>query len=208
MHACERENASLRRARRPLRRPLRRRLSLQRAARCPAATYRLRDELRGLGRRTLGRVHGDLEEREDGISSTQGSGLWCIGLRALGLVRVREHLEEGGPALLLTSHMLTWKMLGQHLPVTKSRSPSSSCAMPLSTCSLEAARRWHGDGTEVARRDGREMGAARAAHLGSSSRRRSAALISPERSMKRCTAPLAGQITCLGFGLGLGSCRW
>jgi hypothetical protein len=105
-------------------------------------------------------VHGDLEEREDGISSTQGSGLWCIGLRALGLVRVREHLEEGGPALLLTSHMLTWKMLGQHLPVTKSRSPSSSCAMPLSTCSLEVGRRWHGDGTEMARRwhgDGTEM---------------------------------------------------
>ena len=32
-------------------------------------------------------------------------------------------------------------------------------------------------------------------HLGSLSRRRSAALISPERSTKRCTAPLVGQIT-------------
>ena len=65
-------------------------------------------------------------------------------------------------------------------------------------------RRWQGDEMEMA---GRWQGDGRVGpHLGSSSRRRSAALISPERSMKRCTAPLAGQITWLGFGLGLGSC--
>ena len=68
----------------------------------------------------------------------------------------------------------------------------------------EMAGRWQGDEMEMA---GRWQGDGRVGpHLGSSSRRRSAALISPERSMKRCTAPLAGQITWLGFGLGLGSC--
>ena len=67
----------------------------------------------------------------------------------------------------------------------------------------EVAGRWQGDEMEMA---GRWQGDGRVGpHLGSSSRRRSAALISPERSMKRCTAPLAGQITWLGFGLGLGS---
>ena len=69
---------------------------------------------------------------------------------------------------------------------------------------MEMAGRWQGDEMEMA---GRWQGDGRVGpHLGSSSRRRSAALISPERSMKRCTAPLAGQITWLGFGLGLGSC--
>ena len=68
----------------------------------------------------------------------------------------------------------------------------------------EMAGRWQGDEMEMA---GRWQGDGRVGpHLGSSSRRRSAALIRPERSMKRCTAPLAGQITWLGFGLGLGSC--
>ena len=72
---------------------------------------------------------------------------------------------------------------------------------------MEMEGRWWGDSMEMAGRwlgDSMEM-AGRWPHLGSLSRRRSAALISPERSMKRCTAPLAGQITWLGFGLGLGS---
>ena len=57
----------------------------------------------------------------------------------------------------------------------------------------EMAGRWQGDEMEMA---GRWQGDGRVGpHLGSSSRRRSAALISPERSMKRCTAPLVGQIT-------------
>ena len=53
----------------------------------------------------------------------------------------------------------------------------------------EVAGRWQGDEMEMA---GRWQGDGRVGpHLGSSSRRRS--------------APLAGQITWLGFGLGLGS---
>lgn len=95
-----------------------------------------------------------------GASTTQGSGVLGCGASGCGRLGVRVRARRWGSTAAYYA-LLTWKMLGQHLPVTKRRSPCSSCAMPLSTCSLVAARRWRGDETEMggwSEGDRREIG--------------------------------------------------
>ena len=170
MHGCTIVCASLRRACRPLRRPLRRRPSLepleslQRAARYLAFIQWRRDELRGLGPRARGRVHGDLEDVGPALARDE---------EAVALLVVRDAVE----------HVLTGGGTG-----VAGRGDGDE---------TEMGGWWQGGGGWIGGRsqgDRREFAVA-GRHLGSASRRRSAGLISPERSTKRCTAPLVGQIT-------------